>query len=96
MVRYLNNKEEYRHHDHEDLDYYGIADIESLFVDVDDYYKLILVKTAFKKDKEDKSGYRIVYKLYESRRDKDKVLIVEDYLERTEPYLRGLIKTIKQ
>ena len=62
----------------------------------DDYYKLILVKTAFKKDKEDKSGYRNGYKLYESRRDKDKVLIVEDYLERTEPYLRGLIKTIKQ
>ena len=66
MVRYFNKKEEYHHHDHEDLDYYGTGDTESLFDDVDvgDYYKPIFVKTAFKEDKEDESGYRIGYKLH--------------------------------
>ena len=97
MVRYLNKKEEYCHHDHDNLDYYGIRDIESLFgdVDVDDYYKPILVKNSFKEDKEDESGYRIVYKLYESRGDEDKILIVEEFLEWIEPYLRHLINDHK-
>ena len=47
------NKKEYRHHDRDDPDYYGIRDIENLFDMVDneeeDYYKLILVNTSFKK-----------------------------------------------
>ena len=45
--------------------------MESLFcdVDVDDYYKPILVKNAFKEDEEGESGY----KLYKSRGDKDKI-----------------------
>ena len=49
-----------------------MGNIESLFddVDVDDYCKPILVKTAFKENKEDESGYKIGYKLYESRGDK--------------------------
>ena len=46
----------------------------SLFSNVDDYYKPILTKIAFKKDesKVDESDYKIGYKLYESRGDKDK------------------------
>ena len=50
LVRTLNKKEEYRHHDREDLDYYGIRDIENLFSDIDDYYKPILAKSSFKKN----------------------------------------------
>ena len=95
MIRFLNKKEEYRHHDRDDLDYYGIRNIESLFSDIDDYYKPILVKTAFKEDKEDESGYRIGYKLYESRGDKDKISSVEQYLVKIKPYLRDLINDHK-
>ena len=97
LVRYLNKKEEYRHHDRDDLDYYGITDIESLLsdVDVDDYYKPLLVKTAFKEDEEDESGYRIGYKLYESRGDKDKISSAEQYLVKIKPYLRDLINEHK-
>ena len=73
LIRFLNKKEEYRHHDRDDFDYYGIRNIESLFSDIDDYYKPILVKTAFKEDKEDKSSYRIGRKLYESTGDKNKI-----------------------
>ena len=38
LVNTLNKKEEYQYHDRDDLDYYGIRDIENLFgnVDVDD------------------------------------------------------------
>ena len=62
----LNNKEKYHYHDGDDLDYYGIKDIENLFGDVDednddDYYKPILVKNSFENN----------YKYYESRGDKD-------------------------
>ena len=95
MVRFLNKKENYRHHDRDHLNYYGIIDIESLFRDVDDYYKPILVKTALKEDKEDESGYKTGYKLYESRGDKDKNVFVEDYLEKIESYLRDLINVHK-
>ena len=97
LVRYLNKKEEYRHHDRDDLDYYGITDIESLLsdVDVDDYYKPLLVKTPFKEDEEDESGYRIGYKLYESRGDKDKISSAEQYLVKIKPYLRDLINEHK-
>ena len=76
LVRYLNKNEEHRYHERDDLDYYGIRDMESLFSDVDagDYCKPILVKTAFK---EGESCYRIGYKLYESRGDKDKISYAE-------------------
>ena len=66
LVNTLNEKEEYKNHDRDDLDYYGIGDIENLFgnVDIDDdnYYKPILVKSSFKNN----------YKYYEGRGDKDK------------------------
>ena len=81
----LNKKEEYKYHHHDDLDYYGIRDIENLFgnVDVDDdnYYKPILVKSSFKNN----------YKYYESRGDKDKKLSVKQYLYKIIPYLSDTI-----
>ena len=97
MIRYLNKKEENRYHDRDDPDYYGIRDIERLLGDVDvgDSYKPILVKTAFKEDEEDESGYRIGYKLYESRGDKDKISSAEQYLVKIKPYLRDLINEHK-
>ena len=67
LVRILNKKEKYRHHDRDDFDYYGIRDIENLFskVDENDYYKPILVKSSLKGN----------YKYYESRGDKNKKII---------------------
>ena len=80
LVNTLNKKETYQYHDRDDLDYYGIRDIENLFgnVDVDDdnYYKPILVKSSFKNN----------YKYYESRGDKDKKLSVKQYLYKIMPY----------
>ena len=70
LLRDLNKKEDHRHHDRDDPDYYGIRDIESLFSDIDDYYKPILVKSSFKKKK----------KVYESRGDKERNLSTEQYL----------------
>ena len=70
LLRDLNKKEDHRHHDRDDPDYYGIRDIESLFSDIDDYYKPILVKSSFKKNK----------KVYESRGDKERNLSTEQYL----------------
>ena len=52
LTNTLNKKEEYKYHDRDDLDYYGIRDIENLFdndnADDDNYYKPILVKSSFK------------------------------------------------
>ena len=69
----LNKKEKYQYHDRDDLDYYGIKDIENLFGNVDnddDYYKPILIKSSFKDN----------YKYYERKGDKDKKLSVKQYL----------------
>ena len=63
LVNKLNKKEKY--HDHDDLDYHGLRDIENVFENInDDYYKPILVKSSFNES----------YKYYESRGDKDKKL----------------------
>ena len=90
LTNSLNNKEKYQYHDRDDLDYYGIQNIENLFGDVDggnddDYYKPILVTTSFKKN----------YKYYESRGDKDKKLSVKQYLYKIMPYLSDLINDHK-
>ena len=60
LVKTLNKKEKCQHYDRDDLDYYGINNIENLFgnVDDDDYYKPTLIKSSFKDN----------YKYYESRR----------------------------
>ena len=50
LVRTLDKKVKYQYQDRDDLDYYGIKDIENLFNDdVDDniYYKPILIDTSF-------------------------------------------------
>ena len=47
-VRTLDNKEKYKYHDRDDLDCFGIRDIENLFGNVnDDYYKPILINSSF-------------------------------------------------
>ena len=87
LVNKLNKKEKYRYHDHDDLDYHGIRDIENLFDanNNEDYYKTILVKSSFNES----------YKCYESRGDKDKKLSIEQYLDMIEPYLSDLINENK-
>ena len=88
LVNTLSKKETYEYHDRDDLDYYGIRDIENLFSNVDDYYKPILVESSFKNN----------YKYYESRGDKDKKLSVKQYLYKIMTYLSELInhhKTIR-
>ena len=81
LVKTLDKKEKYKYHDRDDLDYYGIRDIENLFNNVDDYYKPILVKSSFNDN----------YKYYESRGDKDKKLSVKQYLYKIMPYLSDLM-----
>ena len=87
LVRILNNKEKYGPYDHDDLDYYGIRDIENLFdkVSEEDYYKPILVKSSFKGN----------YKYYESRGDKEKRLSVKQYLNKITSHLYDLINDHK-
>ena len=87
LVKTLNKKEKYQHYDRDDLDYYGIKNIENLFgnVDDDDYYKPILIKSSFKDN----------YKYYESRRNKYKKLSVKQYLYKIMPYLSDLINDHK-
>ena len=72
LGRILNKKEEHGYHDHDDLDYNRIRDIENLFSKVaeEDYYKPILVKSSFKRS----------YKYYESRGDGNKNLSTKQYL----------------
>ena len=48
FVKILNKKEKYQYNDRDDVDYYGIKDIENLFDNVDDYYKPTLIKSCFK------------------------------------------------
>ena len=89
LVKALDQKEEYKDHDRDDLDYYGIRDIENLFDNVndndDDYYKPILVEGSFNNN----------YKYYESRGDNDKKLSVKQYLYKIIPYLSDLINDHK-
>ena len=92
LVNTLNKKETYQYHDRDDLDYYGIRDIENLFSNVDDYYKPILVESSFKNN----------YKYYENRGDQDKkqqcqktVKSVKQYLYKIMSYLRDKINDHK-
>ena len=71
--------------DYDDLDYYGIKDIENLFGNVVNDYKPILIKSSFRDN----------YKCYESRGDKDKKLSVKQYLYKIMPYLSDIINDHK-
>ena len=83
LVRILNDKEKYSPYDRDDFDYYGIRDIENLFDEVseEDYYKLLLVKSSFKGN----------YNYYESREDKERRLLVKQYLNNIKSSLYDLI-----
>ena len=83
LVNTFDKKDKRKHSDCDDLDYYGIRELENLFGDT--YYKPVLVKTS------SKDGY----KYYESRGDRDKKLSVKQYLYMIMPYLRNLIKDQK-
>ena len=51
LANIFNKKVKYKYHDLDDLDYYGIRDIENLFDNDNDdnnYYKSILVTSSFK------------------------------------------------
>ena len=89
LVNTLNKKEKYKYHNRDDLDYYGIRDIENLLDNDDDnddnYYKPILLESSFKNN----------YKYYESRGDKDKKLSVKQCLYKIMPSLRALINDHK-
>ena len=87
LVNTLNKKETYKYRDRDDLDYYGIRDIENLFDNDNDndYYKPILVESSFKNN----------YKYYESRGDKDKKLSVKQYLYKIMSYFSDLINDHK-
>ena len=68
LVRNLEKKVKYQHQDRDNLDYYGIKDIENLFNDdVDDniYYKPILIDTSFKKIIEFSKAKDIKIKTYQ-------------------------------
>ena len=83
LVRTLNDKEKHSSHDLDDLDYYGIRDIETSFDEAseEEYYKPIFVKRSHKGN----------YKYYESNGDKEKKLSVKQYLDKIAPYLYDLI-----
>ena len=83
LVKILNDKEKHSPYDHDDLNYYGIRDIENLFDEFseEDYYKSIIVKSSFNGN----------YKYYESRGDKEKRLSVRQYLNKITPHLYDLI-----
>ena len=82
-------KEEHKLSDHDDLEYFGIRELEKLFddIDIDDnYYKSVLVRSSFKRN----------YKYYESRGDKEqKILSIKQYLYMILPYLASLINDHK-
>ena len=50
LANALDRKQEYKHNDRDDLDSFGIKDIENLFVNINDadYYQPQLVKSSFK------------------------------------------------
>ena len=51
LVNTLDKKEEHKHSDHDDLDYFGIRELENLFGDTDNddnYYKPVLIRSSFK------------------------------------------------
>ena len=87
LTRIRNDKEEHSLYDHDDLDYYGIRDIEDLFDDTseEDYYKPIFVKGSYKGN----------YKHYEKNGDIEKIVSAYQYLNKIRLYLYDLINDHK-
>ena len=81
LANIFNKKEKYKYHDLDDLDYYGIRDIENLFDNDNDdnnYYKSILVTSSFKNNynimKAEEKNYR-----HKKLKNIDKKLSVKQY-----------------
>ena len=89
LANTLNQKEEHKHSNHDDLDYFGIRELEKLFddIDIDDdnYYKPVLIRSSFERK----------YEYYEIRGDKDKKLSIKQYLYVVMPGLADLINKKK-
>ena len=83
LANTLDEKKEHKHSDRDDLDYFGIRELEKLFDDIDDdnYYKPVLIRSSFEEN----------YKRHESRGDEDKKLSVKQYCYSITPYLSDLI-----
>ena len=83
----LNKLKRHQYNIIEDIDYKGIKEIENLFnkINEEDYYEPIKISGDFNDN----------YMEYESRGDKDKKLLLEDYLNIIRPYLRDLIDNHK-
>ena len=78
----LDKIEAYKYHNYNNLDYFGIRDIENSFDNIDDldYYKPILTKSSFNNK----------YEYYEIRGDRDQRLPVKQYLTMIIPELAEL------
>ena len=76
-----------KYYDYDDAEYRGIKDVKDLLdLSIDeDYYKSIITKGSFNNN----------YIQYESRRDKDKILTVDEYLDIIRPYLVDIINDHK-
>ena len=75
----IKNKNYY---DYDDTEYKGIRDVKDTYDDVDeDYYKPIRIGNAFSSN----------YIEYKSNGDKDKILLIKEYLDMIRPYLNDLI-----
>ena len=90
IANILDKIEAYKYHNHDDLDYFRIRDVESLFTNIDDdddddYYKPVLVKSSFKNN----------YEYYEIRGGRYKYLSLNQYLYKITPELTGLINEKK-
>ena len=83
LANYLDKKQEHKHIDRDDLDYFGIIDIENLFFNIDDskYYKPQLVKSLFNNN----------YEYHEIRGDRNNNLLINQYLYMIIRYFTELI-----
>ena len=79
-------EETIKYPDHYDLDYERVWDIKNLFDEInEDYYETVKTKIAFKGN----------YIEYESKGDKDKNLLPQEYFNMIRPYLRDMINNHK-
>ena len=88
LANTLDKNGKHKHSDHDDLDYFGLRELENLFGEInnDNSYKQVLVRSSFKNN----------YKQYESRGDKEqKKLSIKEYLYMIMPHLAGLINDTK-
>ena len=88
LANTLDKEEKYKNINHDDLEYFGIRELEKLFGDIDndDYYKPVLVRSSFQNN----------YEYQEIRGDRDKKLSIKQYLYTVIPSLADLINNKKK